>query len=289
MKELSSDDFIKLRNIELNMLNDIDKIFKENNIRYVAMFGTLLGAIRHNGFIPWDDDIDIGVPRRDYEYLIDHFYDMFPQKYGLITPSNCVHHEYLFSKIHNKETTFIEIGVSEYPDRYSGVFVDVFPLDGAPDNKKEQKKYKETIKKYSLFNSKIRFNSKYGKTAKSKFAYVAFSPLRMMLKYDFFYKKYIDFVKKYDFDSSEYFSYPSTDLNYDFIFSKKYIGKVVYTKFENTNIMVPIGAKEILHQTYGEYMELPPKEKQVPMHLVECIDLERPYKIYLNKLNYKKK
>jgi len=280
MRELSSNEMTQLKHILLDMLTDIDSAFKKHNIRYTLMFGTLLGAVRHGGFIPWDDDIDIAVPRKDYNHLLEHFTEIFPSEYELLTPETCHHFEFFFSKIHKKSTSFIEVGMGKYHDRNTGVFIDVFPLDGVPDGDNEHKKYIKKYQKLLKLNMALRFDSSFGKSKKAKFRFALFAPLRLLFPYDHYYKKYLKYVTAYSFDECNYCSYPSTVFSYDLIFDKKMFYPFVLRKFEDHMFYTPCDPSGVLTQSYGDYMVLPPKEKQVPKHFVEYISFEKPFSDY---------
>ena len=109
----------------------------ENNLRYYADGGTMLGAVRHKGFIPWDDDVDVCMPREDYNKLISLSASL-PKPYVLETPqSEAKDFLYAFSKIYNTDTTLIEKGKKNIK---RGIYLDVFPLDGLGNSEKEAKK-----------------------------------------------------------------------------------------------------------------------------------------------------
>ena len=122
MKELS---LREIQNESLNVFMDIDRVCRENRIKYCILFGTLIGAIRHKGFIPWDDDLDIGMPRYDYDRFLKCY-----KKYGKFrivnynTESNC---PYMITRISNDQ---FRLKASYGPDYKIGVFVDVYPYDG---------------------------------------------------------------------------------------------------------------------------------------------------------------
>ena len=122
----------------LEILKDIDSICKENNIEYYIAYGTALGAVRHGGFIPWDDDIDICMTREAYDRFLEVMPNAMPEKYDLLDIKNTNKYSMCFAKVSKKGTKFKEkVGTAEGYEQ--GIFVDVFPLDYAPDDEKERK------------------------------------------------------------------------------------------------------------------------------------------------------
>ena len=122
---------------------------EENQLRYYIIAGTMLGAVRHKGFIPWDDDIDVGMPRSDYEKLRAKSKEFFNEKFVFEFPdSDNVEYPYLIGKLYDKSTTFIE------KQRYvikRGIYIDIFPLDGVGNNMDEAKEnYRPFYWRYCL-------------------------------------------------------------------------------------------------------------------------------------------
>lgn len=116
----------EIHKILLDIMDDFHRVCAENNITYYMLGGTMLGAIRHKGFIPWDDDMDVGVPREEYNKLISIFNKKCSDKYILKAYENDKKHKYLFAKVYDRTTTVVEDN-----DQYNvgGVFLDIFPLD----------------------------------------------------------------------------------------------------------------------------------------------------------------
>ncbi|MGN1376374.1 MAG: phosphorylcholine transferase LicD, partial [Prevotella sp.] len=120
----------------LDILSAIDETCKKYNLRYYLIAGTMLGAVRHKGFIPWDDDADVCMPHSDYDKLIEHASEWLPKRYELICAENDKHYPQPFAKIQDSQTTLIEHAHLRY---LGGVYVDVFPVDGMPDGKLAQR------------------------------------------------------------------------------------------------------------------------------------------------------
>ena len=118
---------------ELEVLKEIIKVFENNELHYCAIGGTCLGAVRHKGFIPWDDDIDIVLPRREYEMFRNELYRQLPKHLQKLDCdcNESVSYDNLYMKVHDSTTSLIEKGLAH--DRFTGAFVDVYPLDGRPD------------------------------------------------------------------------------------------------------------------------------------------------------------
>ena len=118
----------KLQEIELSILKECIKIFKEHNINYYVIGGTLLGAVRHKGFIPWDDDIDLGLPRKDYEKFIKIAQLELPEPLVLQHFTNEKKSVFSFAKVRNKKTIMKQYNIKDFKINH-GVYIDIFPID----------------------------------------------------------------------------------------------------------------------------------------------------------------
>lgn len=137
-KTLSSNELKAIHSLELEALTVIDQICRRHSIKYTLIDGSLLGAIRHNGFIPWDDDVDIAMLRDDLEKFKLICKTELPSKYFYQDMSTDPEYLYLFDKIRINNTLFKESYLAEYNINH-GVFIDIFPVDNVSDNKKKLK------------------------------------------------------------------------------------------------------------------------------------------------------
>lgn len=121
----------------LNILLALDRVCKEHNLRYYLWAGTMLGAIRHKGFIPWDDDLDIAMPRKDYDLLMKNAKDWMPEPFEVVSyETDAENYPLPFAKIQDGSTTLIERMHLSY---LGGIYLDVFPLDGMPSSSLERR------------------------------------------------------------------------------------------------------------------------------------------------------
>ena len=123
----------KIQKIEFDILQEIDTICRAHNLTYFAIGGSVLGAVRHQGFIPWDDDIDIGMPRKDYEAFLRFAVEELPEGYFLQTFFTEKNSPFYFAKVRKDNTKFVEYYIKDL-DIHHGLFVDIFPFDNVPDN-----------------------------------------------------------------------------------------------------------------------------------------------------------
>ena len=127
---MDQETLVKLRSVMLEILDEFARICDENNLNYFLHGGTLIGAVRHKGFIPWDDDIDVAMPRKDYEKFIDIFYNLENTNYYILSdrsPENTSYYYNPFFKLCKKGTVFADKSIK--PDEYSGIYIDIFPFD----------------------------------------------------------------------------------------------------------------------------------------------------------------
>lgn len=272
---LNKEKELSLREIQLETLKNmsvIARICEENKINYCLAYGTLIGAIRHNGFIPWDDDLDIFMLRDDYEkfktFCFSHMEDLKP--YELFTPETHPDYSYMIGRFCN--TDFDLVAENENPCGM-GIFVDIYPLDGFGSDegiiRKKAKWIKLPASCYFLVSQKH-----FKKTERKGLNFLKFFLffVSKLLGRKFFYKRLIKCSKIFDYEKSKYVACMIwLDEMEKAVFEKKDIENTIFHKFEDTEFRIPANYDKILRQTYGDYMQFPPPEKRIGHHF---------YKIY---------
>ncbi len=252
----------KAQEIQLDILKYVHKFCKENKLRYFLCYGTLIGAARHKGFIPWDDDIDIQMPREDYEKLISLFNKKREnENYVLMSPYD-ENPKYTFTKICDIRTAKIEEGMRYENEDYFGVDIDVFPIDGQADTKEGfDKEFKKKRFWYLVFNSKVSTSIGTG-----------LKPMIINFCAKFYSKKKIvekteKLNKRNDYKTSKKVGVTACLFTYkEDYFDKEVYSDVVKLQFEDAEFDAPIGYDTVLRGIYSDYMTPPPKEKRVTHH-----------------------
>lgn len=264
--------------IQLDLLRKLIEVCQKNNLRIWVSGGTLLGAVRHKGFIPWDDDIDVFLPRSDYDKLLNLPQGEFSYPYFLQSELNEKNLFTPYARIRNSNT-YVNENNMRHPEKIDwneGIFVDIFPLDGVTDNKFKLK----------FFDKIIRLERKL------IHAYVLNASPRWQarLLHIFLHCPFVPFTS---IKAIRHIHYLSRNTDYDkaskiglLICSPYSLEKNIYEKedwketewlpFENIMVPVPIGWDNILKKVFGDYMQYPPKEKRGNWHAL-VFDAETPY------------
>lgn len=265
-------DKFKQRLIEIAV--EIDRVCRENNLRYFLMGGSLLGAIRHDGIIPWDDDIDIAMPREDYEKLRKISQTAFQSRFRFATHDLDKDYPYFYAKVFHQETTFVEL---EDPFYLGGVFVDVFPIDGLPSNRflmnlhYKRFYFWRKICKYTTLKKMVCDGSRFKQTMQN----VAHRLINALITNTFAISQCDRVAKKYLFDDCEYVANLCGAYGKKEITLKTNMDTYKEHVFEGYNLLIPEGYENILTKTYGDYMQLPPEEKRVSRHNHFYLNLDK--------------
>lgn len=274
----------QLKMVELEILEEFIGICESLGLSYFAVQGTLLGAIRHDGFIPWDDDIDVGMLRKDYEIFVKRAPDLLPDYYFLQTFHTDPEFYHCFGKLRDTRTTFIETTASKLNKMNQGIFIDIFPFDYYPENIFDAHFFE--LKKFIL---RYRLRSKFYIPQDDKLC-----PANIIRKSMMFIAKVLCPSEYTALERSEklFKSISSSKLlvNNGSPWGKREIVHKSWMKdteehtFMNLSICIPKGYDAYLKHVYGEYMVLPPEAERRPHHFAKVIDPETPYQEWMKKL-----
>lgn len=262
----------EVQEIIWNIMKEIMPIISNYGYTYYMLGGTLLGAIRHKGFIPWDDDIDIGMPREDYEAFLKNVQDMLPSYLQLNTYWDKSPHHYYFSRIVDTRHELKRTGSTV--ERNEDVWVDIFPLDGMPNNVVVRR-----IHMMKLLYARARYhiatfdkvNLKRPDRPLSERIIIWFvmhtglgthsNPKQWLDKID-------RLLKKYSIKNTNWVCNFMGQYKFKEMFPKSWYGKGTMYDFEESQLMGPDDYDKVLKQQYGDYMT-PPKNKNA--HATEYV------------------
>lgn len=254
------------QDILLQMLDRLVEYLEEHQLRYYLVGGTLLGAVRHKGFIPWDDDIDIGMPRKDYDRLLE-IEKTEPISPGLrLISDRTGTFTNPFSELVNINTR-LDRKTSEYIRReclVTNLFIDIIPQDGWPDDESDAKRLFKKMKwmRYLLQNGRARMGQ--GTTVLRKLVKIPFIILARGIGLKRILNQMDQIARRYDYDSSRYVG----AVTYGIYgpgerCPREQTLRFVTVEFEGKRYQAPGCWKQYLTQIYGDFMQLPPPEKRV--------------------------
>ena len=270
-------DKVTLRKVQLEQLKiakEIRRVCEENNIKYFLDSGTLLGAIRHKGFIPWDDDLDIGMFRADYERFIEIAPKALKDNYLLQVWGGNNHYPLSFAKVRNVNTIYIENKAQKLQEN-QGIYVDVFPYDRYGDDMKKQGFPLMLVRRMILAKEKMepwRDNDKINIKR-----YLIYLPIRFLAMFAS-KKTLIDFYEKtaqmYNNDEQrDYFPQGTTPYG-RWVIEKKGLSDMTLGDFEGEKFSIPANYDIYLKNAYGDYMTLPPIDKRENKHQIIKVKFE---------------
>ena len=254
----------EIKGLLLDELIEIDKYCSSQNLCYSLAFGTLLGAARHKGFIPWDDDIDIWMPRPDYNRFISNFNHKF---YKVASVYNTDGYPLEYAKIHDSRTVSVEAGV-EYG---WGISVDLFPVDGIPSENVGRSLISRVTKARRLlanqrFTYKLHLSARVG--IGKNLAILAGRVIHPFVSFKWVVSRIDRIMSSYDYQKCPLIG-DLCDLH-PVIVDKSFLIEFVELEFEGHYFRVSAHYDEWLRRIFGDYMQLPPVEKRVSVHSVKA-------------------
>lgn len=264
--------------VQLALLAHLDEVCRRYGLAYYAGGGTLLGAVRHGGYIPWDDDLDVFMPRRDYDRLLAVGEEAFSPPYFLQSAYNDVRYGRGHAQLRMDGTTAILEGERGHYRFHQGIFIDVFPLDAVPDSPQEQADQRRRLRRWNrLLAATVRYDGSPHKTA----AKTALHYLLSLIPYRWLFYGMERECKRYDGAPTCRVALLSFAPDADrWVMPRRCFSGEAYLPFEFTRIPVPLDADAILAIAYGDYLTL---RQEPTCHVGVFFDPHRDYRHYLRK------
>lgn len=265
--------------IILDVLREFIDICKRHGLTYYCAYGTVIGAVRHHGMIPWDDDVDVYMPRPDYERFLEIATKEDLGNYEVVSPYNNNSYPLYFAKICNRRTTLVED--ADIPC-VIGMYIDIFPLDGASDNLDEAQK---TIARFIKIRNKLGAISthntfgdylklilqpkEWGRFVRKTYAFFFRNSYRrnLLMQLD-------TIAHKYNYNESNNVAMYFSIYGEKEVFPKSWLQNVAQFDFEGITVDLPGEYEKYLKHFYGDYMQLPPESKRVTHHQKAYFNLE---------------
>ena len=274
----------KLWAVELDLLAEFDRVCSKHGLTYFVDSGTLLGAVRHKGFIPWDDDIDVAMTREEYRKLVQIAEQEFQPPYFFQTPFTDPGLVMGGSRLRNSDTTLISDFENKRPYENKGIFIDIFVLDNIPDSEAELEKAKRFLKRYWRVLRCASYYENYFQPGKQyPMKRVLLGKFSRLLKDVFGIEKlsrgYVDYCSRWADKSTKRIG-PLECERGKYAYLKEWYEGVSYIPFEHMSVPVPKGYHGVLESMFGDYMVM----KQVSsLHRALVFDPKTPYGEYAKR------
>lgn len=264
----------KVHEILLAYILEVDRICKKHNIKYFLAGGTLLGAIRHKGFIPWDDDADVMMLREDYDKFIKVAQDELPPNLFVQNPKTEKLNHHVFTKIRIDNTLFATAHTGKFMNMHNGIFFDILSQDNTSNNK--------LIQKIHIYATLITRSMVFNKWAKKRMKTGGNHPILCRIANftkDIFSFGFLEYIQDHTitfFKNKEDAKYLYDGMGRNLrrgVFPKKWLEEVIYVDFEGYKLPVPKYYDEYLTYLYGDYMQMIPVSKRRTSHSIVLMDL----------------
>ena len=260
------ENFEKLHQVDLSIVREVVKICNKHNLSYYMLGGTMLGAIRHKGFIPWDDDIDLGMPRKHYEKFLEIAPNELPKNLQVVNYRNTPSYQYYITRIQDSRFKVIEERIGN-DSKYTHAAIDIFPIDGTPNNSLLRKIFFFRVLFHRAlmsisYKDSIDRKRKRGVAEKILLWTMETLPIHQVIDP---YKEIVKIDKllsSQNIDNSKFIGNIMGAYRTREIVPKEWYGKGTLYQFEDIELVGFDKYDEYLTYTYGDYMQLPPTEQR---------------------------
>lgn len=264
---ITNEELKKLHEIELELLEEVDRICRKYGIAYSIDGGTLLGAVRHGGFIPWDDDADVIMNRKAYNKFVDVLdEEIDKQRFYFQDLNRTPGYRWGYGKLRRKNTEFIRLN-QEYMPYEQGVFLDIFVCDNVPNNY-----FARCVCNFHSYIYRKLFYSEVGKHTTKGIQYIVYFLMNLVPE-NTLKKRYAAYIERRNRKSSKWvkcLTFPA--CNHTFGYKREWYEDTIDISFEGKKFRAARNYEEYLTFLYGNYMKLPPKEKR-KIHAVSKLKL----------------
>lgn len=271
----------ELQKVEMDLFLCFEETCKKLELNYFLVCGSALGAARHGGFIPWDDDFDVGMYREDYNKFLELAPGILPEGVFLQNYKTDPQFPYVFAKLRNSNTTFIQTVLSDL-DINHGIYIDIFPLDGYPTSPSEQQKLARKKKQY-IRRTNCALHMPSNLSLKGRLSLAYFKMLGYHKRTAKTLAKYESLISRYSVADAELVCSHGTWYGERDYIRKEYYGKGTDAEYEGVTVRVPEKLDAYLSSLYGDWRTPPPPEKQKGTHDCDVCDIKRPYTDYWKK------
>lgn len=271
------DELKEIKQCLTDMLGWLHRLCQDNGLRYYIAGGTLLGAVRHQGFIPWDDDVDVSMPRSDLRRLEQIIADgAGGGRYALETPNSpAKDFLYTYSKLYDTGTTLIE---KNRVNVRRGVYIDVFPMDGIGDTMEEARKnFRPLALRHHFMASAILAPREGRKWYKNLAVSLIGAIPDALLDRKKLVQRFDAACAARDYDSCRIVGVLVNSQDYRWLLPKEWYGEPAIYDFEGMKVCGPANYEAYLHAGYGDWRQLPPPEKRVSLHNRLYLDMHSSY------------
>lgn len=263
-KYYTSEELKLIQKIELENLRVFIDVCRQLNLEYFLYGGTLLGAEKYQGFIPWDDDVDVALTRKNYEKFIRYAPSLLPKDYFLQTPYNCPQSPYPYAKLRRRGTRYVEYANRNVPIE-TGIYIDIYPVDKIPQQENLRKKQFSNVRRWILLYV-CRQVPLYDKKVPGKWGGIkrlvkwVICQLVKIFPPSYYLHKIDRYMQMYNGTNTQHYAALNSP-NYNNIY--KHLYPLAQGVFEGIPVKLPGNYQAHLRKRYGDYTQLPPEDKRV--------------------------